>query len=358
MIKKIGILTLSGNDNCGNKLQNYASIFFLRKMGYDSETIWVTNPFKDNSLKQILRFLKRNVYAHTIYYKRSKYFLRFNKLLNIKRIIIKDDDIKKLYNYYDYFFVGSDQVWNPNNFNNECIYFLKDSELKKNISFSASFGVSDVPNELKKWYSTGLNNFNYISVREDRGREIVEELTNKKADVLIDPTMLLSSEEWSKISKKPKKFDKLKNKKYILNYFLGSLSEDRKKEIDRVAEENNCIIINILDKNDPFYYCGPSEFLFLEKNAFLICTDSFHSSVFAFLFDKPFIVFDREQSNKENMNSRIETLINKFQLKNRKYNNKNITKDNVNHVYNESYKILEKERLTAKEFILKATNEK
>lgn len=358
MTKKIGILTLCGNDNCGNKLQNYASIYFLKKMGFDSETIWVTNPFKDNSLKQILRFLKRKIFDRTIYYKRSKYFLRFNKLLNIKKTIIADCDIKKLHNYYDYFFVGSDQVWNPNSFDNEGIYFLEGSELKKNISFSASFGVADIPEKMKEWYFNGLNNFNYISVREDRGREIIEELTNKEAKVLIDPTMLLTSEEWNIISKKPKNFDKLNNNKYILNYFLGNLPEDRKKEIDRIAKENNCSIINILDKNDPFYYCGPSEFLFLEKNAFLICTDSFHSSVFAFLFDKPFIVFDREQSNKENMNSRIETLINKFQLKNRKYNNKNITKENICHDYTESYKILEKERLISKEFILKATNEK
>ena len=68
----------------------------------------------------------------------------------------------------------------------------------------------------------------------------------------------------------------LKNDKYILNYFLGELSEQRKNEIERIAKENDCEIINILDKNGPYYETGPSEFLYLEQNAFLICTDSFH----------------------------------------------------------------------------------
>ena len=162
--------------------------------------------------------------------------------------------------------------------------------------------------------------------------------------------MLLVDKEWDKVSKKP---DMLKQGKYILNYFLGDLSEFRKNEIERIAKENNCEIINILDKNSSFYECGPSEFLWLEKNAFLICTDSFHSSVFALLYDRPFIIFDREQSGIENMNSRLDTLVNKFNLKNRKFKDK-ITEENLNHDYTEAYKILEKERKKAEDFLKKA----
>ena len=103
--------------------------------------------------------------------------------------------------------------------------------------------------------------------------------------------------------------DDLNHKRYILTYFLGNLSDSRKKEISRIANEYDCEIINLLDKKDPFYSCcGPSEFLYLEKNAFLICTDSFHSSVFAILYDRPFIVFNREDKL-QNMNSRIANLL-------------------------------------------------
>ena len=155
--------------------------------------------------------------------------------------------------------------------------------------------------------------------------------------------MLLDVEQWDKISNRPKQLDSIHGKRFILNYFLGDVSEIRKNEIDRVARENDCIIINILDKNDPFYNSGPSEFLYLEKNAFLICTDSFHSSVFALVYDRPFIVFERED-NVEKMNSRLNTLIQKFELENRYFNGKQITKENLEHNYSQAYKILENER--------------
>ena len=127
------------------------------------------------------------------------------------------------------------------------------------------------------------------------------------------------------------------------------MSEKRKKEIERIAKENNCEIINMLDKNSPFYQTGPSEFLYLEKNAFLICTDSFHSSVFAILYNRPFVVFDREDANVK-MNSRLDTLLKKFKLENRWYEDK-ITEEQLQVDYKESYMILEGERKKAKEFL-------
>ena len=54
------------------------------------------------------------------------------------------------------------------------------------------------------------------------------------------------------------------------------------------------------------------------------------------------------------MNSRIDTLIDKFKLKNRRYNGKKITKENLEHNYTEAYKILEEERKKSKDFLEKA----
>jgi len=258
-------------------------------------------------------------------------------------------------NKYSYIIVGSDQVWNPKFNRLREVDLLNNVDNNKRISYAASFGVSNIDDKSKEKVKKEISKFKAISVREDRGKEIIEELTDRKdVEVLIDPTMLLTYEEWDKVSKKPKQLDKLNGKKYILNYFLGKLSNERMKEIERVAKENNCEIINILDKKNPFYECGPSEFLYLEKHAFLICTDSFHSSVFAILYGRPFIVFDREQEGVASMNSRLDTLINKFKLKNRRYNDKNITKENLNHDYTEAYKILEKEREKSKKFLMKA----
>ena len=252
------------------------------------------------------------------------------------------DKLDSLDNEYDLFVVGSDQVWNPyfglNDFG--LLNFIKDND--KKVSFSASFGVNSIPDELRDKYYNSINKFKYISVREDKGKEIIEELTDRKdVEVLVDPTMLLTSKEWDEIAKKPRQ---LKSEKYILNYFLGELPKEREEKINRIAKENNCDVINILNKKCPLYESGPSEFLYLEKNAFLICTDSFHSSIFAILYNKPFIIFNRNDKKNQNMNSRIETLVKKFDLEDRVYDGENITQNYFDYDYTGAYKVLDEER--------------
>ena len=354
-MKKIGIITLCGNNNFGNKLQNYALLIYLSK-NYNVFTIWVENPFKSNNLKSFLKMIKNRVVDFKNY-SRNKYFIKFTKkYLNIynKNIVFKND-LKKIDKDFDFFVVGSDQVWNYNLMDNYGVYLLGDVDANKRIAYAASFGINKLPIKLNSIYAKLLNDFKAISTREKNGKEIVEQITNRKdIEVLIDPTMLLTSTEWDEILCEPQHYKELNNKKYILNYFLGELSIERKNEIERIAKENGCEIINILDKKDPFYNCGPREFLFLEKNAFLICTDSFHSSVFAFIYDRPFVVFEREQQGVENMNSRIYNLISSFDLKDRIFIGKRITENNLIHDYKESYKILEAERNKSKLFLEKA----
>lgn len=343
---KIGIVTLIGKINYGNRLQNYA----VQKILNHEKVITIDNDI--NYLSLILRKLKMlKIYIDPKRERiRYKNFSLFDKNINFsKKLYSVKSNLKNL-NKYDYLIVGSDQVWNPEFGRLSDLDLLKSVDSNKRIAFSASFGIDDIPDEMKEKVGNELRKFRAISVREDRGKEIVEELTGRTdVEVLVDPTMLLSAYEWDKVSKKPRM---LKSKKYILNYFLGDLSDEKKQEIERVAKENNCEIINLLDRTSPFYECGPSEFLYLEKHAFLICTDSFHSCVFAILYNRPFIIFDREQKNMVNMNSRIDTLINKFKLENRRFSKK-ITKDNLNCDYKEAYKILEKERQKAKSFLMK-----
>lgn len=363
---KVAIITLVGH-NYGNRLQNYAVQSFISRYGIKTETI-ISDSFlnkKDNyslknNIKYLLSLIKNELLRTGVYRnrfslfqnKRTKKFIDYNnKYISFSK---NKFSFRKKINY-DYFIVGSDQVWNPffglNDFG--LLDYIDEDE--KKIAFSASIGVEEIPELMRNKYAKSISKYKSISLREDKAKEIVEELTGRKdVEVLVDPTMLLTSEEWDKVSRKPKQLDSIKEGKYILNYFLGELSKERKQEIERIAKENNCNIINILDRTDPFYVCGPSEFLFLEKHAFLICTDSFHSSVFAILYDRPFIIFDREQKGIEPMNSRIETLISKFKLKDRKYNGESITKENLNHDYTEAYKILEKERKKSDEFLKKA----
>ena len=167
--------------------------------------------------------------------------------------------------------------------------------------------------------------------------------------------MLISRNVWDNLMNKPCQVDTLFsdcNEKYILNYFLGNLNDDKKRKIEKFAKKNNCKIINILDRNDPFYTCGPDEFLWLEKNAYAIFTDSFHSAVFAILFHKPFVVFDRDDHN-ESMNSRLKTLLHKFDLESQFYY-QNIDDAVMAINYDKIELILEKERKKASQFLKKS----
>jgi len=353
-MKKAGIVTINDNDNYGNRLQNYAVQQVLKSNGLeDIKTIKndVLLNLKTGKIECILRYIKFILLRIKKIRKRSereRCFLEFNKNIEYssRTFSLFNNELKK----YDYLIAGSDQIWNPT------FGRLRDFDLlnlktdAKRISFSASFGINELPKEHIEKTKKALSNFDMISVRENNGKKIINNMIEEKeVEVLIDPTMMLSAEQWDKVAVKPKQ---LKCDKYILNYFLGNLSEERKKTIEKFAKDNGCEIINILDKNSPFYQTGPSEFLYLEKNAFLICTDSFHSCVFAILYERPFIIFERED-NLVKMNSRLDTLLSKFKLSDKKYEGK-ISKDNVNCDYEEAFKILEIERQKTNRFLQKA----
>jgi len=352
-MKKVGIITPCSNNNIGNKLQNYALLSIIQSLNFECNTIWIVNPFKNTPTKQFLKMIKKN--CIDFFHKRNRKFKNFTKkYLNIySRKIIYNEDIYKIEKNFDFLIVGSDQVWNYKFVGNENIFLLKNINSEKKISYAASFGVDELEEGIKEIYRQCLKDFSCISVREKRGKELVEELIGKKKiEVVIDPTMLLTTDDWDKLLKKTT-FSL--PKKYILNYFLGSLSDEKRKEIENFAKLHNCEIINLLDKNDPFYECDPTEFLRLEKNAFLVCTDSFHASVFSILYSRPFVVFKREQKNLKNMSSRIDTLIETFHLKNIIYQG-DLSKVDLSPDYTEAYKILKTEREKALHFLKSAFN--
>ena len=348
-MRRVGIVTLTGNKNYGNKLQNYALAKVIENYGFDVYTLWCNETFFTKSLKKYKNIL---LSPFDIDSKRKKKFTKFNSKY-LKCYYVNSKKIDKLNRCFSYYVIGSDQIWNPNIINR----YLGVSILGKGhnvFSYAASIGVSNIDDKYSKIIKEKFikENIKYVSVREKDAQKIVEKNTGRKdIDVLIDPTLLLSAEQWNEIISEPKN---LKNKKYILTYFLGGISDSRKKSIDDFAKKNGCIIINLLDKNDPYYTSDPSEFLYLEKNAYLICTDSFHSSVFGLIYDRPFVIFDRDNSKKENMSSRLTNFVDTFKLDNRMFNEKSITQENLNHDYTEAYKILVKERKKSICFIEKA----
>lgn len=340
------ILTLTKMFNYGNSLQNYAVQKVLEQNGITAETIMYD--FHKLNFIQMIKMIIKNPGN---YKKRLNFFTFERKYLrkSLSRNLIHYDsniDIK-----YDYFFIGSDQVWNT------CWYknypFMKDAYLatftsgSKRIALSASFGIDYILNEWQEHFYIHLNDFKAISVREEEGARIVKKLTGREATVLVDPTMLITNTEWEKVAKKPKGA----KEGYILTYFLSPKCVEVNELLKK--EKGGRRVYELLNQNDKISRAaGPSEFLWLFAHADLILTDSFHACVFSFLFNKPFVVFDRNW-NGGNMNSRLDTLLSKFNLE-RKYANSGLDNDIWEHNYEDGYKQLEIERMKAIDFLKNA----
>jgi len=356
-MKRIGIITITRGENYGNKLQNYAVQEVLKKLGFETHTIlnstkkgfnspisffvklkklnplYVLKVFKvrlknklfvknssDNILKSFFWEKKFRNEIRNIQDERVNAFsIFFKNYISQSNFTISITDLKlKELNKYDYFVCGSDQIWNPNYPQNSMIDFLQFATKSKRVAYAPSFGVNSIPNSKKKIYKKWLSEIPNLSVREDQGAEIIKELTGREVGVLVDPTLMLNKQEWLEIEEKP---DLDIGKKYILTYFLGNQIKRYKSFIQKVAKEYSCNIINLNDIHEmESYKVDPSEFLFLINNAFLVCTDSFHGMVFSIIFNKEFIAFDRVEEG-HSMSSRIETLLNKFDLMNRHFKN-------------------------------------
>lgn len=333
MKKKIGILTLNGYYNYGNRLQNYALEQTIIELGFNVETILVNRSVKRSFLdyfaswesfklltKKIQTKLSTPYKLHKTNEKRKSIFMDFsNENIHESNFTIsKQNYPNDLSEKYDFFIVGSDQVWNPNNLHGTDFYFLTFADKIKRISYSASFGVSEISTEYLEKYRNWLTNMNYISVREEVGKEIVNELTGQEVEVHVDPTMLLSKKEWISISKPAKNRPETE---YLLTYFLDKPNEKVLHKINKLAKDNNMKIINMGDSTESeTYQTGPSEYVDYINNASAFFTDSFHGVVFSIILQTPFLVYER-QSDGVSMYSRIETILEKFKLKDREGEN-------------------------------------
>lgn len=353
---KIAIVTLNGYFNYGNRLQNYALQETLKSLGNEIETIINDSKFEEYKgenrhrtiIEKIANIIKKSPREafKVLEYKtstkiRTSVFKKFTyDYIKETNYTISENNIPEdLSERYDYFVTGSDQVWNPLDVSS--IYFLTFAEKHKRIAYAPSFGISELKPELIDSYKEWISGINMLSIREDDGARIIKKLTGRDVPVLVDPTLLLTREKWLSIAKAAKTKPK---EKYILTYFLGGIPDNYKKQLENVAKENKMKIINLGDIDEKeSYRTGPSEFIDYINSCSLLCTDSFHGAVFSILFEKPFIVYERI-GNSLSMYSRINTLLEKFNLNSRKVENIKNDSDFFNIDYSHVTPILEEER--------------
>lgn len=172
-----------------------------------------------------------------------------------------------------------------------------------------------------------MNRFDYMALREQSACDLVFQLTDRKVQVVLDPTLLFTGDQWMKIQNK----EPLTKGKYIFCYFLGNNPNQRDivKELKDMTGMK-IVALQHLDEYIPSdegfadeapYDVGPAEFLNYIRNAEYICTDSFHCSVFSILYKKKFFTFSRfSETAKQNTNTRIDNLLNITGLSERRVN--------------------------------------
>ncbi len=314
--KKVGVITFHNYDNYGAILQSYALQEKLKEMGHDSEIMdyrceYIGHPYRLRNLKNkgIFNYIY-GVVGHICYLPRRRKCNKFRKNMTYSAKATRKD-MSAVQDKYDIYISGSDQVWDHKLTNFDKSYFLDFvGEDKKLCSYEASIGENLPPEELREEYTVLLNRFDDIIVREDYGADVVEQLTGKRPAVAVDPTLLLTREEWNEILVEPNRKDK-----YILVYQLG-INKEIVDFVRRLKKKTGLKVVYIPFPLVGAMSCsmkvalGPSEWIGLFKNAEYVVTDSFHGAVFSLLFNRKFFAMvDGHHTNK-----RVKQLLNRIQL--------------------------------------------
>jgi hypothetical protein len=207
--------------------------------------------------------------------------------------------------HYDAYIVGSDQVWNPNNYTSLDPYFLKFAPRdKKRISYASSFGVSRLPDYTHAYYKDALQNLTAIGVREENAVKMVKDVAGVNAEWVLDPTLLLTGDEWDKCSKEVSGVPA----KYVLIYEPSVCSYVKTLALHIANEMGASVVrlgmhkasdVEIID----ILVAGPAEYLWLIRHAAFVVTDSFHGTAFSINMNKDFFTVNlarRPNSSRQN----------------------------------------------------------
>lgn len=349
---KVGVITFYyDNLNLGGLLQSYAMVKILQNIGCNAEQICYDYSKVNNADKRLKLFMRMQLFIvvggkkiwkkilflckkpiHSLSNKKIKrelmeqkqVFKEFERYIPHSDKVYDAENIELANEMYDIFICGSDQIWNPGLLMHRAYFLDFVKKEKRSIAYAVSMGRDKLTHIEENIFYKYIQKYKKIGVREEVMKELVDK-QGEKSQVVLDPTLLISKEEWKEIAN----FSVVPDKRYVFCYFLGDTVWQRKK-VSEFAESCNMQIIHLPYITNQYRSCdkylkgegrwdiGPREFIALIHSAEYIFTDSFHAMVFSFLFKKKFYVFDRNaESGAMSMNSRICDFVRMFQLENR-----------------------------------------
>lgn len=308
---KISIITLHRAENYGSVLQAYALQKKIEDLGHEVEILdyhpeRYTNAgklrrLKDKSTKfqNPILLLLAKILIYPSYIRKNRIFKEFiNTYLHLSsKSFATNDGAKKNVPDADIYCTGSDQVWNSlwNEGVEKTLYLDFVPKGKMCFSYAASIGLSDIDENEKNEVVRLLDKYEFISVREDSGVDILKGIGRKDVVQTLDPTLLLNKEEWEEIAD-----NDIVTSHYVLTY---NLHHDPRidRYADMLAKKYNLIVRNIsynwhdVVRKGHLDWCPKVErFLLLIKNADYVVADSFHATVFSIIFERPFVTITPE----------------------------------------------------------------
>lgn len=325
--KKICVISayayIKRNINYGSLLQYYALEKALGELGYDSYWLrFVIKEKKPNSLirlkkliKKLLDFSDYRKWKYTL--KQFRYFI--DKHLNASFNEYDEESLLNCAPEADAYITGSDQVWggtlSPN-----YLCFVPEEKLK--VSYAASFGRAEISKSQIDTITPWIRRIDYVSVREESGKKVCAML-GKKAEKVLDPTLLIAADRYPVDYRVVSKIGK-----FWFGYFLNLETDqmDFLKAIDLAAKKHGINMlytagVSNIDKmvsRKSRRYLSPEEWIGMYKGAEAILTNTFHGTVFALIFHKPFLVFLQEGKTVE-QNERLFSLLQMVGLEDRVY---------------------------------------
>lgn len=348
-MKPIGLVTCYFHHNYGSMLQAYATEMIMQEMELPYQTIACKAPIdymEANKIGYVVKKLligdwkmklgkmkverekKRNPTFAKNWAVRDAAFNRFaDESFRLSPYCKNRKELTAMAHDYSAFIVGSDQLWRTDSVEHGyyTLEWVPNDILK--VAYSTSIGVKEVP-----WFQVEknqrfMNRFDHIALREQSACDLVYKLTGRKVQVVLDPTLLFTGEQWMGIQQ----VEPLTSGEYIFCYLLGNNPWQREL-IKRVKAETGLKIVALqhldeyISSDEGFadeapYNVGPREFLNYIRNAEFVFTDSFHCSVFSILYKKKFFTFSRfSETTKQNTNTRIDNLMSLTGLQQRRVN--------------------------------------
>ena len=334
---RVGILTFHRATNYGTALQAFATEKGIKKLGVETEmidyrpeyierTLHVRKLTNAKSPKEIASIIVNAVLYPNMAKRKAESFNRFFSLMNVSDYVcLTADDVAKASHEYDVVLSGSDQLFNRNITGDDKTFFLP-FEHKRKVTFASSFGERKLSADRVEEIAPFFSGFDALSVREKTAHDILAQIKKvnvsaKSATSVLDPTFLLTKDEWNEYADPTLKLPK---DGYILTYYM--LETPLLRDITaKLQQKTGLKVVNIkpskkqviLHQGKNLSYAGPSEFLACYKNASYVVTNSFHGTAFAINYGIPFFTSTLPVSMAGEVNSRLEDICELFDLSHR-----------------------------------------